>query len=200
MFLTIRDPRTIRYYDEDREAMDETNWAVLVGELSFLADEDEDAEGSVYVLPRAGWEHERSGDPLPAWANSHDGWSGDECYACVHVRADDEDALEVLRGLVKAENDYPLLNEDAFSAREWEAWETYWADFGFRDFVRDICDADYADEVEDLPEPMLADLSYRVARSMGYCSGWDGSFDEAGAREGFDAWVSEMRELSGEDA
>lgn len=202
MFLNFRDPRTLHYHDEDRAAMDETNWAVIVDELSVLADEDEDAEGSVYVLPRAAWEYNHR-DELPAWADLHDCYSGDDCYAAPHVRADDGDAVELLTRLAGSMNDYPLLDEGAFSERESAAWDAWWNEDGFRDFLADALDIGYADAldiVDVLGDAAAEDLSYRVQSSLHYYYGFTGEYSVEPAREALTAWMRELQWLADEDA
>ena len=155
------------------------------------------------VLPQAPWEYQHRADSLPAWADLHDCYSGDDCYAAPHVRADDVDAVELLTRLAGRMNDYPLLNEEAFSEREHDAWDRWWNDDGFRDFIADALDIGYADAGEllyDLGDTLAADLSDRVQRSMGYCYGFSGEYDTAGAETALAGWTRELTWLAAEDA
>lgn len=184
----LRDPAPLMYGDEDRRAMDETNWVAIVSGLGE----------SEWHAPRATWS--THWDDAPAWITGHDSWDRDDCHTCIHVRAGDEDAVTTLEQLAGRLDDYPLLDEDAYSAREWDAWVTYWDDFGFRDFVIDIHeDRGEADDVLDLPDDMLADLSYAVQQGMCYYSGFSGEYDERGARDALETWEREVRWLADED-
>jgi hypothetical protein len=122
------DPSRVTYYDEDTQAMDETNYAALT---SCIGDDDEDMTDTIgYVL-------------------------------VVHPESP---LVEVFRGYSRSLADYPLLDEMAYSEREYEAWMDY-APQAFRDEVIealrddeiDEATAEYLDDHADAIMPMLAE-------------------------------------------
>lgn len=197
------DPYRVTYFDEDWRAMAETNWDAILSELSAILDEDD--EDPRYIVPREeyGLSEAQWLALTPPIGRDHSTSSYDDCAGCVHVRADDEDAVELLQDIAGRLDSYPLLDEEAYSAREFDAWCEWWEADGFTDFLADVLDISYsdaADLVDELSEDLAADLSYRVQQGMGYYSGFSGEYDTAGAEDALTAWTREVRWLAAEDA
>jgi hypothetical protein len=188
------DPRSLRYGDEDAEAMDETNWDALVSDLvgydRCLGDGDHD--GPPHVSPQ--YHGYRCGE------------AGYRCQACEVAAVERDEALaagiaiigqllavdpenlddvEAMRDASRSLADYPLLDEDAYSAREWDAW-CDWAPTAWSDEIREAStelrysstptgwmDEDTAEAFEDTDaETMVAELS----RDLHYYGGFSGEY------------------------
>lgn len=130
------DPTTLRYYEDDVEAMDETNWEAILDAPAPFGGE----------IPRASFDYRY--DPAEGWANWQ--WYGlnDVISARVGIlsgvsgqilviaplpdpddKSEDADDLRNLwqhfEDCSRALADYPILDESAYSEREWEAWQNY---------------------------------------------------------------------------
>jgi hypothetical protein len=180
------DPRSLRYGDDDREAMDETNWDAIVAALvdrdgDPIAERDVPKVYSAYRNVSDGTKTRRIWDL--AWVTE----GADEAIAVgvavigslLAVAPDNEDAVEAMRECSRALADYPLLDEDAYSEREYEAWQEYtpqaWSDeirdavnpyprwnpdTGQRERVAGWLDEDTAEALEDADaDAILAVLS-----------------------------------------
>lgn len=152
-----------QYYpcDLDWEAMDRTNYDVVAdvfggrGEIPAL-DDNRDRMGNLSA--------ERVAENLA------DGVATVE--RLLIVRPDMVDELEELESLRSQLADYPLLNEDAYSALEWEAWCDYVSDGLKFDTMRELDELDEA-TAETLEDQWDAIASWAQSR-LHYKDGWHG--------------------------
>ena len=119
-------PRFLMYHDEDREAMDETNFDVIA---SALGDDIPDIYSAFsYRDGSAAWDTIGVDDARDARCAIVDNR--------VLIVSPKHEALDsLLECLLRLEN-YPLLDENAYSEREWNAWLEY-APTAFRDEILD---------------------------------------------------------------
>ena len=196
------DPRGLRYADQDTEAMNETNFAAILAELCV---EPKDLpRWDRYAVGIMGTDAERKArwDAYEAAFNeevsavgcflvdlSLKGWHSSAKVLVVngeHAVNGDEDntAADVVADLLDRIQSYPLLDEDAYSAREYDAWCEY-APMAWRDEVRDIinavdADADvpmavalrYADIIDNVP----MDLVWEAQSGLHYYYGFSGDY------------------------
>lgn len=139
--VVARDPRGFMYGDEDWRAMDVTNYECLLTNLR--------SEVTAW-----GWhdrnEHLRRIDlecTMEAGVCQVDGF--------LIVRPDDDedddsDNIATMLDMLKSLSDYPILDDDAYSERENEAWMDY-APMAWSDEVRELNNVFYMDEDDDEP-------------------------------------------------
>lgn len=113
-----RDPHCDMYGDDDREAMDETNWDAFLSDLG--GKDGDDQCPMIYARTRwGGWELERD--------DCRDG-TCEHGYAivdhCLFVR-EGSDAWDTWEDVQRALANYPLLDDEAYSRRERDAWQEY---------------------------------------------------------------------------
>lgn len=182
------DPRTMIYGDEDHEAIDETNFAAILAAVDEPCDDrasEEDALAAGVVL-----------------------WSrGNTRVLAVDLRAGREwawsDDLErELLNLARSLADYPLLNEDAYNQREWEAWEEY-APTAWSDELRELghVDSDRRELLERIDAgAALACLSSQLDYWHGFSGEYGPNFLEIAANLENPAWVAEHAPHADADA
>lgn len=168
-FVIAFDPRTLHYGDDDREAMDETNWDAIAADLESIT---EDGIPTAYYSPRIGASH------------YHDVPTGTDDvraagigylrvgYEFLIIAPNNDEGLDIARHLSKRLADYPLLDEDAYSKREWDAWEEY-APIAFEDEIRDAVRAgiltdDEAQTLSDSADELLPILSQYLHYNYGF--------------------------------
>lgn len=176
--VIANDPRGWMYGDDDREAMDETNYAAIVeglyGDALDIIDGRRIGENDEYLnLDTADYvTRERVLLLNPAGPNYED--NAAHALDCLHALAD-----------------YPLLDEDAYSAREWEAWQEY-APEAWRDELRDAAaaeryDADMMDALYFVDaDAILSHLSAGLHYSGGFSGDYAPNFLDI-----MDAWRGE---------
>lgn len=114
-----RDPHCDRYGDEGWAAIDETNWDAF---LSDLGGEDGDDQCPMaYIRGRWGSTWELESDACRKGTCEHGYAILDRCLL---VR-EGSDAWDVWEDVQRALANYPILDEDAYSQREMQAWDEY---------------------------------------------------------------------------
>lgn len=206
--IVASDMYRLRYHQDDQEAMDRTNQDYLMGGMDTDLERDwSDPDGPESWAEDETWgwvgrfHNRRSYDDGRDWFDWPTGprdprgsdaqtvgadWQG--TWLVVRIGSDaDEWWQECSRSLAN----YPLLDENAYSALEWEAWARWWGDDGARDLVNEIaddladaleeagCPDDLRDAVEELDPSVIAEVAFQ---GMNYWDGWDGSYDADGAQ------------------
>lgn len=161
-------PRSVIYGDEDNRAMDETNWEAL---LSGLTEEPAKVyktmgiPGDAFLWHTVGVE-----EALEVGRAIVGGFSGNDVLI---LRPDSED-LDEMKSSLRSLSDYPLLDESAYSERDWEAWQEY-APTAFQDELRFT----YKDMDEDTNEAMsdqADELLPLLASHLHYSNGFSGEY------------------------
>lgn len=162
------DPRPLAYGEENRRAMDMTNLAVIVEKLG-------------------GW------DDIPEldYYASADRWNDSvaECQEhgvavlgyVIAINPDtiDADIIDELQQCSRALSDYPLLDEEAYSELEHEAWEEYASD-GLRvDTMRADELADVDEETRDFIDEAWDEIWSDASMRLHYFEGWHGNHSPA---------------------
>ena len=199
--VVAKDPRIITYFDDDSEALDGTNWAAVVDRVCGDEPEliSEHYPGEPFFTPER-----QAADALTAGYCLLEGASYNRVLV---IDPTDEDRMSAAREVVDDIESYILLDEDAYSALEWEAWERY-APGALRDEVRD---AERDGTVDEETSEWLADNGERLlpelAKHLHYESGFSGEygppflaiFEDLGGRPHFEAkWQHEDQELAGQ--
>ena len=194
--VVAKDPRIITYFDDDNEALDETNWDAVVDRV--CGDEPQ----LISELYRPG--PDITDEVLAAGFCLLDGASYNRVLV---VDPTDEDRLDAARDVARDISDYILLDESAYSEREWEAWQAY-APEALRDEIRDAVhggtvDEDTAEWLDDNRDRLLPEL----AQHLHYESGFSGEygppflaiFEDLGGRQQFELrWQHEAQEQAGQ--
>jgi len=178
-------PSTLRYYEDDVEAMDETNYDALI-----------DALGGTVVRVEPTWNlrpdaYAAAWDALVAEAKtvgvamvprmSLRDWHSSA--ALLLVDPANEDRMDAVRDCLDSLSDYPFLDEDAYSRRESAAWDEY-LPMAWRDEVRDVCSAmnreDGMNEEDDAVADFLLDhaddLAPIACGELHYWYGFSGEY------------------------
>lgn len=200
--IVAADPYRVSYYGDDgARAMDETNHDALLAGLDPAAE-------SSYLLRWGPWSDGRGSpgatrEPLETVADG-DWWTGElEAFAywpaptlrdrpfrgstVVVVARDGSPAADHAESCARSLADYPLLDESAYSAREYAAWETYWQDTARRDVAYAAADviaaATGADsyDVADVLESHADGWEGPALEAMAYWHGFTGEHDADGA-------------------
>ena len=165
-FLVASDPTRFAYpCDEGSEAIDSTNWAVVAGhvpsslvpEITYLpsADEVEEAIEVGAVFFRDTFETFLLVDP-----SSEEG-------------EDLIDTFEALRGALEG---YPLLDEEAYSNLENEAWEAFVLEGGMQwDVTRELRDLGVDEVTIDAIEEAWETVAAEAASKLDYVNGFEGT-------------------------
>jgi hypothetical protein len=179
-----------RYFypcDRDAEVMDHTNWTAAVGD-AYTADSFDEAEREHFDvdLVEFNWAEvvlAEEGLSLTGLPRTHT----PGVYGATFVR-DGSELHEHLLSCSRALADYPLLDEEAYSEQEYEAWQEYWVSDAARDTLRDalnIIDPDDELEVEDLYAFDPVGIVGMAALScINYENGFTGEYDDNGAVAG----------------
>lgn len=129
-------PTYLRYYEEDSEAMDWTNWQAisdgLDSEAEYIIGTSDD-----FALPTESesWAVCRV-DEFPYSSDYHSSkvpFSWDTVALFVRKGTESFDHYEECEGAL---SDYPLLDEDSYCALEHKAWERYLEDFVISDTAK----------------------------------------------------------------
>ncbi|GIV04071.1 MAG: hypothetical protein KatS3mg015_2901 [Fimbriimonadales bacterium] len=159
-YAVARSPYGIVYVDNAHEAMDETNYAAISAEVCAAADVPEP------------W---RDG-PLE-WPDDDETVAVLGHVLCVHERVYG-DVAPVVAQLASQLDNYPLLDEEAYSAREYDAWLKY-APLAWSDEVRDAQRAGrYGDDdaVYDALTEHWDSLLVLVSPHLHYSEGFSGEY------------------------
>lgn len=162
------DPHVLSYADDDREAMDETNYCAIIDALcldrktlprydnayvSFWPEATYAARNAAYNAQFDDEVREVNAFTMDAYLKGN---HGSQRVLVVNgdapIRADDPEGdtmADVCASLLNSIGDYALLDEEAYSAREFEAWCEY-EPMAIGDEVRDVVSAIEADD--DIPE------------------------------------------------
>lgn len=137
--LVASDPNRVTYFDDDSEAMDQTNWPVIIA----LPLDDDLAEVNDYdIIPSIGYTFDDDEVATAFRAGACLLWSTYETFLLVDPNRDD--LVDYCVSTRSAVEDYPLLDESSYSDREYAAWLDY-VDGGLQhDTIRDL--EDYVDE------------------------------------------------------
>lgn len=166
------DPRGWSYSDEDAEAMDETNFDAIRDAVTT------DAELGV---PEVRCDYRFLSNPhRNEWVVSgvEDALeAGVALFGRVLIVApDNADAIEAAEECERALADYPLLDESAYSERDWDAWQEY-APMAYGDEIRDaVRSGAMTDEVADQLIDAQFDLLPALAEHLHYNSGFTGEY------------------------
>jgi len=124
--VVASNPGRVHYYDDDREAMDETNYDVVAG------------EDVPSVWRRRSYQSPDIFEGADE-ASAH-GWA--EFGRVLICDPNNEEAIERFESYRDALADYPLLDEDEYSKREHEAWCAWASTGGLQyDTMRELTDA-----------------------------------------------------------
>jgi hypothetical protein len=188
--VIANDPHFMTYGDDDWEALDETNYDALISELLAVPVElsRDDLSDSPTML-----EALETGIAIAA-----------QYLLIAPTMTDDLDAMAQCE---KSLSDYPLLDDDAYSTREWEAWAEY-APEAFKGEIRDAdraetIDEDLSDWLTDHAETLLGELSQHLHYENGFSGDYGPKFLEIfadlGGRHHFEAeWLREALKAAGQ--
>jgi hypothetical protein len=164
------DPRGWSYSDEDNEAMDETNFAAI-------CDAVDTTDGFGIPEIRSDYRFLRSGNDWVVTGLSDALEHGVAHFGRLLIVAPDNDvAIEGAESCDKALADYPLLDESAYSEREWDAWIQY-APMALSDEIRDSdLDEDTADAILEQSDEVLSAVSQHLHYYYGFSGDYSPSF------------------------
>lgn len=112
--VIARDPRYDLYCNDAHEAMDQTNYGAIVGSLPIV---------SVWHPHRSGAGWQNVPEALAAGIATID--IGTPYGHCLLIDPTTTDLADEMIRLRNALADYPLLDEQAYSERQWQAWTDY---------------------------------------------------------------------------
>lgn len=191
------DPRRVRYFDDDREAMDETNYDVIRGGLDMDRECEPEITGHAYGSPIFA--------PMLAtgdWAEcearmvTDDGWSHATPYVTstvVLVVRDGSEAAEWVASCADQLAGYPLLDESAYCEREYEAWQQCWQDWAAREVAREAAcrvAPDWPDDLADMLDDHRDEWAQAAHESASYSYGFSGEYDADGMERGCLEWLA----------
>lgn len=241
-YVVARDPRGTTYFDDEDRAIDVTNWDYLRGgfdpddELAgpirrgYGTDGTADYDATVAAFlarledpaTTERWAEVRA-DEVLEWGQLWDSRrppciTGSDIVLIVREDRDDEDtsghftAWEHYEQCASDLENYPLLDEDAYTALDHEAWERCWSDYVRRDIMRDAAatiataddgtyDDDRYDEVYDALDDELEISEHRYPargwadiahEGMNGYYGLTGEYDHDGAVAAVVEWWHEL--------
>lgn len=159
------DPNRLQYFDDDAQAMDETNWDVIVGAL------DEPAE---YCNPRTAYSRgmvdiDMSEEISAAgYALYHDTF---QTYLIVDPA--NEELLDTMIELRSNLEGYPMLDDDAYSEREMLAWNEWMLRGGLEnDTLRELSSLD--DDTAEAVSDAWAEVAPIACNYLHYWNGFSG--------------------------
>ena len=156
-FVVATDPSRVRYFDDDSEAMDETNWDALPIDRSELFDTSDP----------------ESVNPLDEIVAAGVGFYRDTFETYLIVAPGNEEVLDAMLDTRKSLSDYPLLDEDAYSEREYNAWLDFMSDGLRYDTLRDLSGPIDEDTVEAISDAW-DDIAPAAAQHLHYYNGFSG--------------------------
>jgi hypothetical protein len=162
------DPNRMRYFDDDAQAMDETNWNVIVGAL------DEAAE---YCNPDSAYSRSCAGtlDMSEEITTAGYAFYHDTFQTFLIVSPDNEELLDTMISLRSSLADYPILDEMEYSKRETEAWDEWMLRGGLEsDTLRELADQGADEDTLDTISEAWADLAPQACEHLDYWYGFTG--------------------------
>lgn len=180
--LAAYNPHAVRYFDEDSQAIDETNYDVLRGDIGDIGDAGYDYRIERNISSAAWVQYLRDADGAPCeWADVDAVETGSYYNSELFDRGVTQsglwvrvgsDAWDVWQSCARAVSDYPLLDESAYSEREFDAW-VEWCGNGLNyDTARQLrewgVDEDTADLLSD------ADVLRSESQWLDHYSGFTG--------------------------
>lgn len=160
--VVASDPHCYRYADDDAEAMDQTNWDAIVGELP---DGEPEMVNPYSGLPTMEEEIRAAGYGI---------WRDSPAYLLI-VAPDNADLIDTMTDLHGQLEDYPLLDESAYSEREYETWQQWVMTGGLEsDTTRDLIDAGADEDTIDLLSDQWSDVAPIIASRLDYWNGFTG--------------------------
>lgn len=111
----------VYYRNRDSDLLTESNFEEIQKALEPLQSDIEDEGEEMKSVQTIRENH---------WAVGWVEWIG--------IHQSNTAALEEAERLLERIDCYPVLNEDAFSAKEWAEYERSWKDYGSREFIREI--------------------------------------------------------------
>lgn len=170
--LVAVDPTRYSYpFDEEAQAMDETNWDVIIGTVGDYATEVN--YGGSIGMAAEGWRRNV--------ADAHDfgAFLVDGVLLVAPVTdespADHAERVAALESASDSLVDYPFLDEEAYSVRESDAWNEYAERGGLeQDTTRDMSDAGMPDETVEAVADAWADVWPVACEHLHYYNGFTG--------------------------
>ena len=138
--------------NRDSNLLDESNWDAFISALG--------GESETVAI-------ERSSHFLCGWVE----------YMVIDPTATDK--LEIANKLLERMEDYPVLDEEDFSSREWDNYQDAWRDWGCSEFTRALKKAfglrdstvdwldEYRDELQPFYESLITSGEYYIPDSDG---------------------------------
>lgn len=157
--VVASNPYRVRYFDDDSQAMDETNIdAVLASFVEYDAPDDIDTYDPTEDDADADAEGRR-----PIYA-----------YGRVYlIRPDDAAAIDLAVSYRDALESYALLDESTYSEREGAAWDEYVVNGLRSDTMRELSDLD--DDTEEALDDAWNDAASAASDYLHSYDGWTGS-------------------------
>ena len=180
--LAAYNPHAVTYYDEDSQAIDETNYNVLRGDIGAVGEAGYDYRYD-RELGYAAWvEYLRDADGNPCeWADVDAVETGSYYNSELFDRGVTQSGLwvrvgsaawDVWQECARAVSDYPLLDESAYSEREWEAWQEFCGNGLNYDTARQLREWGIKDDTADLLSD--ADVLRWESQWLDYRNGFTG--------------------------
>ncbi len=101
-------------------------------------------------------------------------------YEIILIDPADAERIQIAEGVAEALSDYPVIDEEDFSRREWEDYESGWEDYGREDFLRllekrfglpdramDILEDAPSEELRELYEGGIPSGEYYIGEDSG---------------------------------
>jgi hypothetical protein len=164
-FLVVAtDPARVRYFDDDSEAIDTTNFAVLRDALNDPAhiqetrsvDPATDAAEIEAALERGAAVYHGENETL------------------LLVDPDDQETVSTFETLRERLSDYPLLDESAYSERDAEAWNDFLHGGLRMDTIRDLRERGIDDDTVDAIDDAWDALAPKAAENLNWYNGFTG--------------------------
>jgi hypothetical protein len=162
--VVATDPARVRYFDDDREAIDTTNYAVLKDALS----EPAYVQSTRSVEPEA----EALADEA-LFAAGAAVYHGDT-ETLLLVDPDDQETITTFEALRSSLLDYPLLDESAYSERDAEAWNDFLHGGLRMDTIRDLRERGIDDDTIDAIDNAWDTVAPKAAEKLDWYNGFTG--------------------------
>lgn len=155
------DPTIHSYSDDAQEAMDETNWATILDALP----EGPPEEINSYHGP----------DMTPEVTAVGYGLCRDTFDTYLIVSPENSDLIDTMAEFHGALEGYPLLDEDAYSEREYDAWQEWVMTGGLEyDTCSELIDLGADEDTVDLISDQWSDIAPIVSSRLDYSNGFYG--------------------------
>jgi len=169
-FVIAYDPYQLHYYDKDAEAIDETNWDVIISECENTPEVQATTAYDPYRWVVIGID-----DALEA------GYALVDKVLIVKPEDREEDnnlftRLERLEECLHRLQNYPLLDEEAYSEREWQAWQEYALDAFSDELWRADRNGNYPHDELDALKDRSNDLLPILGQHLHCACGFSGEY------------------------